>query len=444
MKFHLLTFGCQMNKADSQAIAGLLTQAGLNPIDNLRQADLIVFNTCCVREHAENRLYGNLNALKELKRKRPSLIIAVGGCVAQKEQQRLLEKFPVVDIVFGTQNFDRLPSLIKNHLNNHVAICDTNGQKGRLNDLPLLRQSKHHAWIPIIRGCNNFCTYCIVPYVKGQETSRPMKDIVQEVESLAEEGVKEITLLGQNVNSYGKDLGEKNLFAPLLKALDQVDGLKRIRFITSHPKDLSLETIEAVATAHKICEHFHLPLQAGSNKILKAMKRGYTAEEYLKLITAIRKQIPSCSITTDLIVGFPGEDEKDFEQTLDMLNKVRFDQAFTFIYSPREGTVAAEMEDNVPRDVKRDRFNRLVDLQNKISWEINQTLIGRSVEVLIKGRSKKDKNMLSGRTRTNKTVNLPGYPGQIGTFVQVRIEEASAYSLKGTPCGEIAGKPAES
>lgn len=442
MKFHLLTFGCQMNKADSETIAGLLAQEGLTSINSLSQADLIVFNTCCVRQHAENRLYGNLNALVQLKRKKPDLIVAVGGCVAQKEQQRLLERFPAVDIVFGTQNFDRLPAFIKNYLGNSAPICDTNGQKGRLDCLPLLRQDKHRAWIPIIRGCNNFCTYCIVPYVRGREISRPMKDIVREVEDLAKEDVKEIVLLGQNVNSYGKDFGEKDLFASLLKALDQIDSLKRIRFITSHPKDLSRETIEAVATSNKVCEHFHLPLQAGSNKILKAMKRDYTREEYLKMITAIREQIPSCSITTDLIVGFPQEEEQDFEQTLGMVKRIQFDQAFTFIYSLREGTVAARMEDNMPRSIKQERFDRLVELQDRISSEINQTLIDKTVEVLVKGTSKKDKNMLSGRTRTNKTVNFPGNADLIGTFAQVRIEEASTYSLKGKQCGETVGKPA--
>lgn len=439
MRFHLLTFGCQMNKADSEAIAGLLTEEGLTSTNSLSRADLIVFNTCCVREHAENRLYGNLNALVELKRKRPHLIVAVGGCVAQKEQQRLLKRFPVVDIVFGTQNFDRLPTLIKNYLDHPASVCEVNGQQGRLDSLPLLRQDKHRAWIPIIRGCNNFCTYCIVPYVRGREISRPKKDIVREVGDLAKEGVKEIVLLGQNVNSYGKDLGKKNLFASLLKTLNQIEKLRRIRFITSHPKDLSLAIIEAVAASNKVCEHFHLPLQAGSNKILKAMKRGYTREEYLKIVATLREHMPSCSITTDLIVGFPGEEEEDFEQTLDLVQRLRFDQTFTFLYSSREGTVAAKMEDNVPKSIKRERFDRLLELQDRISFEINQTLIGRTAEVLVEGVSKKDKNVLSGRTQTNKTVNFSSQ-AHPGTFVQVQIERVSAYSLKGKLCGEIASR----
>lgn len=429
-----------MNKADSETMAGLLKEAGHTPTLNLNQAELIIFNTCCVREHAENRLYGNIEALKSLKKRRPALILAVGGCVAEKERGRILERFPHVDLVFGTKNFHDLPRLIENYLLNPTPTCDTNGDTAFSENLPSLRQDRYRAWVPIIRGCNNFCTYCIVPYVRGYEKSRRMDDILHEVKNLVNDGVREITLLGQNVNSYGKDLNKENHFTELLKALDEVENLKRIRFITSHPKDLSQTTIDVVANSIKICEHFHLPLQAGSDRILLAMNRRYNQNRYLKLIDAIRRAIPRASITTDLIVGFPGEREEDFDETLKMVEKIRFDQAFTFLYSPRQGTVAARRRDDVPKDVKLDRFNRLVALQNRISLEKNKALIGQTVEIFVEGRSRRDPTILAGRTRTNKVVNFSGGERLLNTFVNVRIVGAGTFSLKGRLCGETVGK----
>jgi tRNA-2-methylthio-N6-dimethylallyladenosine synthase len=429
-----------MNKADSETMAGLLKEVGHTPTLNLNQAELIIFNTCCVRKHAENRLYGNIEALKSLKKRRPALILAVGGCVAEKEEGRILERFPHVDLVFGTNNFHVLPQLIENYLANPVPVCNTNGDALFPENLPNLRQDRYRAWVPIIRGCDNFCTYCIVPHVRGQEHSRKIEDILQEVRNLVNDGVREITLLGQNVNSYGKDLSEKNQFAQLLKALDEIENLKRIRFITSHPKDLSLATIDAIANSSRICEHFHLPLQAGSDRILAAMNRRYNQNRYSKLVDVIRRAVPKASITTDLIVGFPGETEEDFNETLKMVETIRFDQAFTFLYSPRQGTVAARRRDDVPREVKQRRFNCLVALQNRISLEKNKDLVSETAEVFVERKSRRDPKILAGRTRTNKIVNFPGSQGLMNTFVDVRIIEAGTFSLKGRLCGETAGK----
>lgn len=441
MNFHLITFGCQMNKADSETIAGLLKEAGHTPTVKPSHAELLIFNSCCVREHAENRLYGTIQTLKSLKRRKPDLIVALGGCVAEKERVRILERFPQVDLVFGTNNFHNLPRLIENYLQNPVPTCDTNGDAPFPENLPSLRRDRHRAWVPIIRGCDNFCTYCIVPYVRGRENSRKMADILEEVRYLVDDGVREITLLGQNVNSYGNDLGKGDYFAELLKALDEVEDLRRLRFITSHPKDLSQATIDAVANSSRICEHFHLPLQSGSNRILSAMNRRYTQEKYLKLIAAIRRAIPKASITTDLIVGFPGEREEHFDETLKTVEQIHFDQAFTFLYSPRPGTAAARREDDVTKETKQARFDRLVALQNGISLKKNKEEIGETLEVFVEGKSRRDPNILAGRTRTNKVVNFSGSEDLLNTFVDVRIVGAGTFSLKGTLCGEIAGKP---
>jgi tRNA-2-methylthio-N6-dimethylallyladenosine synthase len=420
-----------MNKHDSEKIAGLLVANGFKVATSKEEADIIVYNTCTVRQHAENRLVGNVASLKALKRKRPEVIIAIGGCFAQQEQEKIFEKLPHVDIVFGTKSIPHLPELIKKVYTGKQHICLADMDGSAINSLPRLRQEKHHGWVSITTGCNNFCSYCIVPYVRGREISRSLEEIVAEVKQLVADGVIEVTLLGQNVNSYGADLYGESQFANLLRRLNEIKGLQRIRFTTSHPKDLSMEIIKAVAECERVCEHIHLPVQAGSTRVLKAMNRKYTKEQYLELIAQLYENIPGVSITTDIMVGFPGETEKDFEDTLEVVREARFDSAFTFIYSPRRGTLAARMPDQIPREVKIERFNQLVKLQNSITLEKNQALIGEIVEILVEGESKKDKSMLTGRTRTNKVVNFPYQPGLLHSIVKTRIKEAHTWSLTG-------------
>jgi len=421
-----------MNKHDSEKIAGLLVEKGHEPVDNIELADLIIFNTCSVREHAAQRLYSRVSALKPLKEKRPDLIIAVGGCLAQQEGRKIQKKLPFVDLVFGTHNLSHLPELIDQaRLGSNVCEILTESN-GMLTHLPSFRKDWWRAWLAVTIGCDNFCTYCIVPYLRGRERSREKREILAEVERLAQEGVKEITLLGQNVNSYGRDLYRSGQFASLLQEIDRIEGIERIRFLTSHPRDLSDEIIEAVAVGKKICEHFHLPVQAGSDRILELMNRGYTQEHYLNLIDKIRENIPSVSITTDIIVGFPGETEEDFRETLKVVERARFDQAFTFLFSPREGTPAAKINNQVPQEVKNRRFKELLELQNRISLERNLPYKGKKVEVLVEGPSKKEARLLSGRTRTNKLVHFFGSFSSPGDLVEVEIEEAHTYYLKGS------------
>lgn len=431
-KFLIKTFGCQMNKHDSERMAGLLVEAGYVPADNLKEADIVIFNTCCVRKHAEERLWGNVGALKTLKKNKSELIIAVGGCLAQKYRENVLKRCPHVNIIFGTHNIANLVNLIKKTKEGNLPVVEILEEPFKPPTvLPTLREKKWHAWVTITTGCNNFCSYCIVPYVRGREISRPIEEIINEMEEFAREGVIEVTLLGQNVNSYGKDLYGKSQFAKLLREIDQIEGIKRIKFATSHPRDFSDEIIEAISGCQKVCEHVHLPVQAGSDRILKLMKRGYTKEEYLKIVEKLRQQIPKVSITTDIMVGFPSETDEDFNETLDVVKKACFDQAFTFIYSPRPDTFAFEMEDQVPTEVKLKRFKQLIDLQTNNSLKQNIKLIGQIEEVFVEGTSKKNPSMLSGRTRTNKIVNFSGTNELINRFVKVRIKEAHPFHLIG-------------
>lgn len=431
MKFVIKTFGCQMNVHDSEHIAGMLEAAGHHPTDRIDRADIVVFNTCCVREHADKRLYGSVASLKSLKAARPELMIAVGGCLAQRERQKLQEKLPHIDVVFGTHNRDNLINLIEQARSTRAHVCQIWEEPlPAKTDLPAHRESTIKAWVPITTGCNNFCSYCVVPYVRGKEISRRMEDIITEVKTLASDGVREVTLLGQNVNSYGQDLYGKPAFAELLKQLSTINRILRIRFTTSHPKDFKDELIEQISHSQKICRHIHLPLQAGSSRVLQAMNRGYSKEEYLTLAEKIRKRLPGVSLTTDIMVGFPGETEDDFEDTLDVVAKVRFDQAFTFIYSPREGTPAAKLLDQIPYETKLDRFKRLVEMQNRITLEENQKRIDHELEVLVEGYSKKG-NLLTGRTDTNKVVNFQADPSLINQLVMVRIVEAHTWYLQG-------------
>ncbi len=431
--YYVLTFGCQMNERDSEHLAGMCEAMGYKAVDDVEAADLIIINTCCVRESAEKKILGRIGQLKELKDTNPDLILAVCGCMVQQEgyAERLRKHAPHVDVWFGTHNLHELPNLIARARTSDEAVVDVWEAEGPVVErVPVQRKAGVRAFVNIIYGCNNFCTYCIVPYVRGRERSRTPESIYAEVQELVRNGYVDITLLGQNVNSYGKDLDRPTSFAELLSVLNEVEGLLRLRFTTSHPKDVSETLIRAVRDLDKVCEHIHLPVQAGGNDVLRRMNRRYTREEYLELATKIREEIPGVAITTDIIVGFPGETEEEFEQTLDLVRRVRFDAAFTFMYSPRSGTPAAKMPDQVPLEIKRARLQRLMEEQYKISLEINQQLVGTRQEVLIEGPSKTDPTMASGRTRTNKLVHFPTV-GRAGRLATVEITEAMTWTLRG-------------
>ncbi|MFY9175396.1 MAG: tRNA (N6-isopentenyl adenosine(37)-C2)-methylthiotransferase MiaB [Peptococcia bacterium] len=434
MKYIIITYGCQANERDSETHAGMLEDMGYESASVIEEADIILFNTCCVREKAEQKVFSKIGELKELKSRKPQLIIAVGGCMVQQEgmPQEIRRRAPHVDLIIGTHNIHELPQMIENiNLLNKPQVQVLEDRKDIVEGLPSHRLHDSKALVNITFGCNNFCTYCIVPYVRGREKSRQMKHILDEIKQLTREGVVEVMLLGQNVNSYGKDLDPQVSFAQLLKEASQIEGIRRIRYMTSHPKDFSDELITTIAGTDKVCRHFHLPVQAGSNKILQRMNRGYTREDYLSLINKIRTAFPQAAITTDIIVGFPGETEEDFALTLDLVEKCRFDSAFTFIYSPRTGTPAAKMDEQVPTAVKKERLQRLMALQNKISREINEELRGQIVEVLVEERSDDGKGLLTGRTDTNKSVLFEGDDSLQGGFVQVQITKPQTWVLKG-------------
>jgi len=434
--FEVRTFGCQMNKHDSERIAGMLLAHGLAEAADGDVADVVVFNTCCVRENADERLFGQVTSLSGVKREQGT-VIAVGGCIGQRDGAALLRGLPQVDVVFGTHNIARLPELIDAAAESAgcVVAVEDPSDGDFTSDLPSKREHPWHAWVPIAVGCNNFCTYCIVPYVRGRERSRTIEDVVGEVERLVADGVVEVTLLGQNVNSFGRDLYGEPRFADLLRAV-AATGVRWVRFTTSHPKDLSPETIAAMAETPQVCRHLHLPVQSGSDSVLAAMNRHYTQESYLDLVRRLRDAVPGIALTTDLIVGFPGETEEDFDGTMRVVEKAAYDQAFTFIYSPRVGTPAATME-QVPKDVVQPRFDRLVSAIQSSAHERNQPLLGTEQLVLIEGVSKRDPGVLTGRTTHNKVVHVPVPEGAdpavlAGTFVTVRIEDAQTWFLLGT------------
>ncbi len=431
--FHTITFGCQMNLNDSERLAGQLRTIGYEITENMEQADIILINTCCVRESAEKKIYGKIGELKRLKLINPNLIIGVVGCMAQKDKDKILKKFPHVNLVMGTHNTHQLVELIAKLEESREPVLAVWDQAQRLApDVPTVRKGKISAWVPIMYGCNNFCTYCIVPYVRGRERSRPLEHIINEIQQLGQDGFKEITLLGQNVNSYGKDSEEQVDFADLLHAADQVDTIARIRYMTSHPRDMNDKVIETIKNSKRICEHFHLPVQAGSDAILESMNRGYATRYYRQLVAKIRQAVPGASLTTDLIVGFPGETEDQFQETLEFLKTVRYDAAYTFIYSQRSGTPAARYPDQVPLPTKKARLNQLMTVQNEISLAINEQLVGKSMEVLVEGPSKNDDNTLMGRTRTNKIVLWPKKgQEQAGDLVHIQIDTAQTWVLKG-------------
>lgn len=422
-----------MNEHDSERIRYILENLGYERTEDLEESDFIIYNTCLVRENAELKVYGQLGALKRLKREKPDMIIAVCGCMMQTGDARdvIREKYKHVDIIFGTKNISMLPNLIDRHLNTGKMIVDIS-ETDLIDEIPNLnRDHDFIGYVNIMTGCNNFCTYCIVPYARGREVSRSPESILKEVKILADNGYKEVTLLGQNVNSYGKNLEEPCSFSNLLRMVNKVEGIERIRFLTSHPKDLSDDLIDAIAECDKVCENLHLPFQAGSNRVLKAMNRKYTQEDYLKLVKKLKSKIPNITLSTDIIVGFPGETEEDFEETLNVVREVKYDQGFTFIYSKREGTKAATMDDQIPRDVSQKRFDRLIEEMYQIFYENNEKMLGETVEVLVEGPSKNNEDILTGRTRGYKLVHFEGPSDLIGKLVQVKINSHNSFSLSG-------------
>ncbi len=422
-----------MNVHDSEYMAFLLEANGYRQTNNPKEANIILLNTCAVRQKAEEKVYSLLGRLKPLKKKRPEVIIGVTGCVAQKEGQRILERMPHVDLVLGTHQFYRIAEFIETVKRERQQVCCTefNYQlEPPQRVIPLPRQSQVRAYVTIMQGCNNFCTYCIVPYVRGREISRKSQDVIEEVKRLLDMGIKEVILLGQNVNSYGKDRKGEISFAELLRRIDKLPGLKRLRFITSHPKDISEELIQAFGELESLCEYIHLPAQSGSDRILKLMNRKYTRSEYLRKIEALRKVRPNLAISTDLIVGFPGETEEDFKQTLSLLKEVEYDTIFAFKYSDRPPAKAVNFKGKIPEDVKKERLEELLEFQAPITQRKNQALEGKVVEVLLDTNSKRG-NQLSGRTRCHRVVNVAAPKQLIGQIVQVKIEEALAHSLRG-------------
>ncbi|MCS7234007.1 MAG: tRNA (N6-isopentenyl adenosine(37)-C2)-methylthiotransferase MiaB [Synergistetes bacterium] len=430
--FHVITYGCQMNMADSERIRGVLLQHGLKEKDSEEDVDFLVLNTCVVRDKSEKKVYGKLGKIKVLWERNKRPLVAVCGCMAQKEGKKLLDRFPFVVLVMGPSSLARLPeALLKIEKGERLLFLDDEKLMD-IEKLPASRCSPFKAWIPITYGCNRFCTYCIVPFTRGPERSRHPESVLKEIEELASKGYKEITLLGQSVDSYGKDLPFKYTLADLLRDIEKVDGIKWVRFTTSHPLDFSDELIKAIEDCSKVCEHFHIPVQSGSTKILARMGRGYTREDYLRLIERLKSKFPQpeASYTTDIIVGFPGETEEDFMDSMRLVEEVRFDMVYTAIYSPRPGTLAATFPDQVPEDIKSKRINKLNELVASVAKEIHKELEGRTYEVLVDGFAPKD-DMLQGRTRANRIVVFKGEESLIGSFVKVKIVKGETWALLG-------------
>ena len=430
-RYKILVYGCQMNIADAERMEGQLQAAGYARTEETANADIILINTCCVRETAEDKVYGKIGEVKKIKEKNPKLIFGIAGCMAQKEGDNLMRRAPHIDFVLGTGKVQELTRIIAEIRAEHSPVVDVALSDSEIaENLPVARGGKFSAWVPIMYGCNNYCTYCIVPYVRGRERSRAPEEVVAEVRRAVSEGYREVTLLGQNVNSYGKDHKEAD-FADLLRMVDGVEGIRRVRFMTSHPKDISDKLIDTIKSGAHICEHIHLPVQYGSSRLLKAMNRGYTVEKYRERALRVREALPEASLTTDLIVGFPGETEEDFAQMLAFLREMRYDSAYTFLYSKRSGTPAATMANQVADDVKHARLNRLMEEQNAISRAINERLMGAELEIMVEGASKNDPRVWSGRTRTNKIVLFPHGAEREGDFVRVKINQPQTWLLKG-------------
>ena len=442
-KFHITTFGCQMNEHDSETIAGMLIEKGYQQAKDRKDANIVIFNTCSIRENADKRFFGTLGQLKRKKmEQRENFTVCVCGCMMQQQHiiDTLKAKYPWVDIIFGTHNLHELPVLLDNLYNEKQKQLSVLQEGGEIVEgLPAERLFKHKAFVNIMYGCNNFCTYCIVPYTRGRERSRKPDDILREIRKLAADGVKEVMLLGQNVNSY-KGVSKEGLgtcdFADLIHLIDEVEGIERIRFMTSHPKDLSDKLINTFRECKKLCHYFHLPVQAGSSRVLRQMNRRYTREAYLELVKKLREVDPDMAVSTDIIVGFPGETEVEFNETLTLCEEVRYDSAFTFLYSIRKGTPAAEYDDQIPEDVKHERFNKLVEVINRISAEKNAEYVGRIERVLVDGPSKTNSRTYGGRTETFKLVNFHGTPEMVGKIVNVRITASNTFSLEGEVVSE--------
>ncbi len=432
--YNIITYGCQMNAHESEKLAYILESKGYIPANGNDDADIIIFNTCCVRENAERKAFGNIGKLKALKAEKPELIIAVCGCMTQQEgvSDKLIKKFPFLDVVFGTFNIDSFWDYLKERDKRGKSVVEVLAHENAVSEEHgYKREGTVHAFVNIMYGCNNFCTYCIVPHVRGRERSRSEDAIIGEVKSLLESGYREITLLGQNVNSYGHDLGGPGSFAALLDKLGALPYKCRIKFMTSHPKDLSVEVVETISRHKNLSKNIHLPIQSGSNEILGRMNRRYTREHYLKLVEIIRQKLEGCGLTTDLMIGFPGETEADFEQTMDIVRQVRFSGAFTFVYSPRSGTPAAKFPDQLDDDTLKRRIIRLVELQNSITSEINAEYVGNVFEVLVDGKDSKREGCMCGRTESGKLVSFEGKEELLGKFVNIKINRSSMASLQG-------------
>lgn len=428
------TYGCQQNENDTERIRGMLDEMGYEFCEDSNIADVVIYNTCAVRENAEQKVFGRIGILKHIKESRPEMVIGLCGCMVQQEHiaEKIKKTHEHIDLVFGTHALYRFPELLYKTLTQKKTVVDIENSDGAIaEDIPIKHEDKSKAWVSIMYGCNNFCTYCIVPYVRGRERSRTPENILSEIKSLVADGCTEVCLLGQNVNSYGKDLEEKIDFADLMRMVNDIDGIKRIRFMTSHPKDISDKLIDTMAECDKVCHQLHLPFQAGSDDVLKRMNRNYTKEQYLAKIEKVKAKIPDIALSTDVIVGFPTETNEDFEHTLDVLRKVQFDNIFSFIYSRREGTPAAKLDFVLTDEQIHSNFNRLLEVQNEISKAKNDEYVGRVVEVLVDGVSKNDEHTLSGRTDSSKIVNFKGDASLKGKYVNVEITESHTWSLNG-------------
>ena len=432
-QYYIFTYGCQMNESDSERLAHQLETAGYTNTENFKEADLIILNTCCVRETAEHKIYGRIGELKHLKEKNKNLIIAITGCMAQKNQADMFKRAPHIDIVLGTHNLRHINEMVEEVQRTHKHQINIEMDNSVLHELEAKPMGTFSAWVPIMNGCNKFCTYCIVPHVRGREISRPIAAIVEDVKKLGASGHKEITLLGQNVNSYGLDFKDGTHFGDLIDALDGIPGIERIRYMTSHPQDMNKEMIDALGRSSNVVTQLHLPIQSCSNRILQKMNRRYTVEHYKALIDYCREKIDGLTLTTDLIVGFPGETEEDFQATLQLLKDIRYDMAYTFIFSKRSGTPAATMEDQVPEEVKRVRLQALMDVQNEISLELNKEMEGKTYEIIVEGPSRNDEDVWFGRTSGNKMILFPKDESlEIGQTVNARVDRAQTWILYGT------------
>lgn len=434
-KYYTITYGCQMNESDTERINGQLEELGYRPAEEMEDADIVIMNTCSVRQNAEEKVYGKIGEIKKLKDKNPDMLLGITGCMAQENKGKLIERMPIIDFVIGPYHIHDLKDIVskENTRGGHVVKTERNPHSVEdYSELKSVRKSKIFAWVPIMQGCNKFCTYCIVPYVRGREISRTIDDISNEIQTLADEGYKEVTLLGQNVNSYGLDFRNGTDFGDLIRAIDKIDDIERVRYMTSHPRDMTFEMIDAMAESSKVVRHMHLPVQHGSNEMLKKMNRGYTIEHFKELLSYVRSKMPDIVVTTDLITGFPGETEEMHQETLALLKEVRFDSAYTFIYSPRTGTPAARMEDQIDSDTKHRRLQELMDVENEISLELNKEMEGKTYSIIVEGPSKQDPMNWYGRTSGNKMILFPYKEGiSVGDTVDVKVDTAQTWVLKG-------------